>query len=73
MKITIDRIEESWVVCETQEQDMITLSISLFPEDIKEGDILNYENDIITPNPELTKIKKAEVENRFWKLVNPEK
>jgi len=49
MKLTIDRFEEDFVVCEVFDtQEFINIKKSLFPENIKEGDIVIYENDVIT-------------------------
>ena len=49
MKLTVDRIEEDFVVCEVFDtQEFINIKKSLFPENIKEGDIVTYENNVIT-------------------------
>lgn len=73
MKIVIDRIEGDQVICETSERRMLTLPLSLFPHSIQEGDILRYEDDRITADPDSTKLRKTEMENRFWKLVKRKK
>jgi len=55
MKLTIDRFEDDFVVCEVFDtQEFINIKKSLFPENVKEGDIVNFENDIITIDFEQT-------------------
>ena len=40
-KLSIDRIEEGFAICQDLcSEDMISLSVELLPNDIKEGDII---------------------------------
>lgn len=69
MKLVIDRIENEIAVCEQPDRTMISLPLALFPATAKEGDIVIYENQIITPDPAATALAKEEAEKRFWKLT----
>ncbi|HOQ75982.1 MAG TPA: DUF3006 domain-containing protein [Thermoclostridium sp.] len=40
MKITIDRFEGSYAVCEADGNKMISIERSLLPEEAREGDVL---------------------------------
>ena len=45
-KLSIDRIEEGFAICQDLcSEDMISLSVELLPNDIKEGDILFKKDD----------------------------
>ena len=48
MKVTIDRFEGNFAVCETEECSMINIEISKLPKGSKQGDILIIQEDIIT-------------------------
>lgn len=44
--LTIDRIEENIAVCEDREtRVMFNIDISKLPENVKEGDVIRYENN----------------------------
>ena len=61
MKITIDRIEERFVVVETENKDILDVDIRLLPHDIQEGDIVE-----ITVNKE----EKEEKRKKMTELMN---
>lgn len=47
MEYIIDRIEEDIAVCENQETgEMEEIDVLLLPADIKEGDVLFYDEDL---------------------------
>ena len=69
MKVTIDRFEGEFAVCEKENRQMIDIEKSKLPEMCKEGDILNIINDIITIDFDATKKRKKEIEKLtegFW-------
>jgi len=69
MKVTIDRFEGEFAVCEKENRQMIDIEKSKLPEMCKEGDILNITNDIITIDFDATKKRKKEIEKLtegFW-------
>lgn len=69
MKVTIDRFEGEFAVCEKENRQMIDIEKSKLPVIAKEGDILNIENDIITIDIEATKERTKEIEKLtedFW-------
>lgn len=57
MKITIDRFEGKYAVCEKENLDIIHIEIDKLPKGVKEGDVLIIEGDNI-------RIDKDETENR---------
>ena len=67
MKYIIDRIENNIVICENQEtKKMENFDKSMFPEQIKDGDVVIRENDTF-------RIDEEETENRkefIWGLRN---
>ena len=69
MKLTIDRIENDLIVCEIFDtQEFINIKKSLFPENIKEGDIVNYENDIITIDTNETETVSERIKSKMDSL-----
>ena len=69
MKVTIDRFEGEFAVCEKENRQMINIEKSKLPEMAKEGDILNIKNDIIAIDFEATKKRAKEIEkltDDFW-------
>ena len=69
MKLTVDRFENDLVVCEVfNTNEFINIKKSLFPENIKEGDIVNYENDIITIDIEETENISQRIKSKMDSL-----
>ena len=69
MKLTIDRFEEDFVVCEIFDtQEFINIKKSLFPENIKEGDIVLFENDTITIDTNETEAVAERIKNKMDSL-----
>jgi len=40
MKLIIDRFEGNWVICETENKNMINIERSILPSEAKEGDVI---------------------------------
>lgn len=69
MRLTVDRFEEDFVVCEVFDtNEFINIKKSLFPENIKEGDIVNFENDIITIDFEQTENVAQRIKSKMDNL-----
>lgn len=70
MKYIIDRIENNMVICENQEtKKMEKFDKSMFPEQIKDGDVVIRENDTFRIDEEETKNRKEYIENLMKKLM----
>lgn len=70
MKVTIDRFEENYAVCEKEDKTMINIEKSRVPKEAAEGDILNISESCITIDVEETQKRKAEIEElskNLWK------
>lgn len=68
MKVTIDRFEGKFAVCEKENREMIDIERDKIPEVAKEGDILILDGDVITVDREQTKQRKEEIQNLFNRL-----
>ena len=44
MKYIVDRIENGFAVCETEEMEIVNISLDILPEDVKEGNVLVFSN-----------------------------
>ena len=44
MKYIIDRIENGFAVCETEEMKIVNISLDILPEEVKEGSVLVFSN-----------------------------
>ena len=65
MKLTIDRMEGDWVVCEYEKGKTLNLPAALLPADAREGDVLR-----LTVDRESTDERKAraeELRNRLFR------
>ena len=70
MKYIIDRIENNMVICENQEtKKMENFDKSMFPEQIKDGDVVIRENDTFRIDEEETENRKEYIENLMEKLM----
>jgi hypothetical protein len=70
MKVTIDRFEGDFAVCEKAERTMINVRKDSLPHEAKEGDILTIDGDHITIDIEGTAQRKKSIEklmNDLWK------
>ena len=70
MKYIIDRIENNMVICENQEtKKMENFDKIMFPEQIKDGDVVIRENDTFRIDEEETENRKEYIENLMRKLM----
>ncbi len=70
MKVTIDRFEGNFAVCEQADRTMIDIPKDKIPADAKEGDILVIEGDSIKIDTEGTAKRKKVIDdlmNDLWK------
>ncbi len=69
MKLTVDRVEENIVVCQTQEGEIIDIEITRFITLPKDGDIVEEtEEGMYKVLVEETKKEKEEISERFLNL-----
>ena len=70
MKVTIDRFEGNFAICEKSDRTMISISKDKVPSGAKEGDILSIEGDNIKIDTSGTAKRKKVVDdlmNNLWK------
>lgn len=58
LKVTIDRFEGSYAVCEKESRTMINIEKSKLPSEAKEGDILIINDEVIEIDISETKKRK---------------
>lgn len=68
MKLTIDRIEGEWAVCEYEKGKTVNLPSALLPADAREGDVLRLSVD-----RETTEERKAYAEDLRNRLFRRDK
>jgi len=66
MKYTVDRIEEGIAVCEDGNENIVKIQLSLLPDGVKEGDMLEASNDGFV-------ICREETEERRKKMADLQK
>jgi hypothetical protein len=69
MKVTIDRFEGDYAVCEKPDKTMINIKKTKLPSEAKEGDILEIEGDSIKIDAGRTEKRKKAIQNlmdRLW-------
>lgn len=64
MKLTIDRIEGEWAVCEYEKGKTVDLPSALLPADAREGDVLRLIVDRETTDER--KARAEELRNRLF-------
>jgi hypothetical protein len=70
MKVTIDRFEGNFAVCEKADRTMIDIPKDKIPPEAKEGDILIIEGDTIKIDTGGTSKRKKSIDklmNDLWK------
>ena len=70
MKVTIDRFEGEYAVCEKPDRTMINIKKDRLPANVKEGDILTIEGENIQIDAGETAKRKKNIEklmNDLWK------
>lgn len=65
MKWTVDRIENGFAVCETEDGTMIDIKLSALPKGIKECDVIHISVDKTETNQRKEKIN--ELMNNLFK------
>ncbi|MBQ7667834.1 MAG: DUF3006 domain-containing protein [Clostridia bacterium] len=70
MKLIIDRFEEHFAICEIfGSTDFIEIDRLHFPENIKEGDVVDYDGNLITLDEVETKKRKDEINKKMENLL----
>lgn len=54
----IDRFENNFAVVELENEKMINIDVSKLPQDVKEGDVLNIDEEITINFEQTQKLKK---------------
>ena len=62
MKVTIDRFEGQYAICEKENLDMINIKRDKLPIEAKEGDILIIEGETIKIDNKETQKRKKRIE-----------
>lgn len=71
MKGIVDRFEGSKVVVEMEDgKKMETFDRKLFPENLREGDVVIFKNDRFIVDEMATEKRKAYIENLFKRLID---
>ena len=60
-KFIVDRIEGDKAVLECENGDMVNLELKALPKNIKEGDVINYQENIYFLNSYETKDRKEKI------------
>ena len=68
MKVTIDRIEGSYAVCEMEDRTMINIHVKKLPSGSKEGDVLNIEDEHVSLDTAETERRRKNIEDMTKKL-----
>ncbi len=67
----VDRIEDNIAVLENKEtKEIIDVSISILPANLKEGNVLKYENNTYTIDKEEEENRRNTIISKFEKLKN---
>ena len=69
MRLTVDRLENDMVFCETPEQKILALPVSQFEFSVKDGDIVDYDGTRAVLLKDLTRARKEEMQSRFASLL----
>ena len=68
--LTIDRIEESFAVCENEKKQFFNVPLHLIVDNVKEGDIIYFLNGfyyIDRLKTDKTRQSNVELQNKLWK------
>lgn len=69
MRVTIDRFEGEYAICEKEDRNMINIEKSQIPSDVKEGDVLLIEGSKITFDKSETERRRkaiSDLMNNLW-------
>ena len=70
MKVTIDRFEGNYVVCETENRTMMDIAKNKIPDSAKEGDVLEINGTSIIIDEVETELRKNQIEKLTKDLWN---
>jgi len=66
MKYAVDKIDNNIVLLESLlDKTKKEVSINILPDNIKEGSIITYENNIYTKEEEQEKQRRTTIKNKF--------
>ncbi len=69
MKYIVDRIEENIVILENQNtKEMVEVEKNLLPKEIKDGSVLNYDNETYSLDLDSELLRRKSILERFNKL-----
>lgn len=69
MKYVIDRIEDNIVVCQNLEtKEMVEIEKKLLPQNIKDGNVLLFENNEYKLDLDEEQIRRKRIRERFNRL-----
>ncbi len=70
MKLIVDRFEEHFAICEIfGTKDFLEIDRAFFPETIKEGDVVNYDGNLIIFDEVETIKRKKEIAIKMENLL----
>ena len=69
-KFIVDRIEGDKAVLECENGDMVNLELKALPKNIKEGDVINFQENSYFLNSDETKARKEKIKNLMNSLKN---
>ena len=72
-KFIVDRIEGDKAVLECENGDMVNLELKALPKNIKEGDVINFQENSYFLNSDETKARKEKIKNLMNSLFEDEK
>ena len=71
MDYVVDRIENNIVVCEERKTGkMVNIKKEILPKEVKEGDIIKFENGLYSIDYEETKKEKERIANKFNNILS---
>lgn len=63
MKVTVDRVEGEYAICEQENRQMIDIPLKDIPFIVKEGDVIEINGSTYQFNAEETKRRKRQIED----------
>ena len=67
----VDRIENNIAILENKEtKEIVNISLDILPSNLKEGNVLKYENNIYTLDKKEDEERKKTILDKFNKLKN---
>lgn len=70
MKGIVDRFEGSKVVVEMEDRNIKVFDRALFPEELKEGDVVIFKDDKFIVDEEETEKRRKHIEKLFNRLID---